>query len=189
MNSIRQLLHSSKRSWLLLICIFLSLMGAFAMLLSKHLLEVQIDARLSKASKEQETLVFTYLPSEDKKRVLIYEDDTYHYYYYGIQEASIHYESTYTSFPNALKKEYITIEDMLDGCVKKESIKNTNFYVHASTKEKEDFQFAIETRKDEEGNTLGFYITFAPTKVDLIQYLSQGDALENMRLESLQKKC
>lgn len=189
MNTLRKILSSSKRSWLLLICLFLSLIGSFVMMLSKHLLEVQIDSRLSKASKENEVLVFTYLPSEDHKRVLIYEKDLYHYYYYDIDSANVHYESTYTSFQNALEKEYISIENMIDGTVKKDGLKNINIYVHASTKEEENFQFAIETRKDEEGDVKGYYITFAPATSDLVKYLRLDDASENNRLEKLQKKC
>lgn len=159
------------------------------MMLSKHLLEVQIDSRLSKASKENETLVFTYLPNEKHERVLLYEKDLYHFYYYDIESARVHYESTYTSFQDALEKEYISIEAMIDGTVKKDALKNTNFYVHASTKDEENFQFAIETRKDEEGDVKGYYITFAPATSDLVKYLKLDDASENNRLEKLQKKC
>ena len=159
------------------------------MMLSKHLLEVQIDSRLTKASRENETLVFTYHPNEKHERVLLLENDLYHYYYYDIESANIHYESTYTTFQDALEKEYISIESMIDGTVKKDSFRNTNFYIHASTKEEESYQFAIETRKDEEGDVKGYYITFAPATSDLVKYLRLDDALENSRLEKLQKKC
>ncbi len=183
MNSIVKLLRGFKRSWLLSICLCLALIIALSMMLSKHLLEVQIEERLSKASREKETLVFTYLASEDNKKVFLFDDDEYHYYFYGIDEGFISYGSTSTTFKDAILKDYITIESLLSECIKKDSKENVNYYVHSGSKEEDNYRIAVETRKDEDSENADFYITIYPYNLNL------DDSLMNDSSDIPQKKC
>ena len=183
MDTVSKILRGSKHLWLLFICLCLFLIGVLGSVLSKHLLEVQIDERLMKAAKEHETLVFTFEASKEEKKFSLLDKEEYHYYLYGIDEAFISYGSTTTTFKDALLKNYIDIETMLDGCVKKESKENTNYYIHTSMKENENYKIAIETKRDEEGNALGYYITLYPANVDL------DISLKSDSLDTPQRGC
>ncbi len=180
---IRKALRGFKRSWLLCICLFMALIFVFSMVMAKHLLEVQIDERLMKASKENETLVFSYVPSKEPKTTFLVDKDEYHYYLYGIDEAYISYGSTSTTFQNAIVKNYISIEALLDECVKKETKENVNYYIHTSSKEGEDYRVAIKTIRDEEGNQKDFYITLYPASLDL------DVSLDSDNYDKQQKLC
>ena len=180
MENVKKNIQNTMRYALIVILLLLAFIALIFTLLSKHLLEVQIDERFIHAASEKNTFVFTYETNEDEFVRPVFDDEEYHYYFYGIKQAYISFGSTKTTFQDAIIKDYTSIETILDGCVREVSKDHTNYYVHVSQKKEEYFKVAIRTEKNEEGDVEGYHITLYPGDLDL----TKKETTEDTSLES-----
>lgn len=131
---------------LIVLLTFLSLvLTAFSLQL--YLYQIQKEERLGKVE-EYDNFILTVVKQKRQVKKLQFQYKNCNYYFDGIEEIYISYGSTKVFLEEAIKEEYINIEDIIINCNLVEEEGNNKTYIHKSNDEKKSYQIKIEEKEN-----------------------------------------